>query len=71
MNRTIDVMQAALARHRLAEYPPDIMIEVPRTAGRSLDFHRAADMIDTGRGLAATARDAYGRDDVADTTAGA
>jgi len=39
MNRAIDVMQAALARHHLAEHPPDIMIEVPRTAGRSLDFH--------------------------------
>jgi NTE family protein len=62
MNRTIDVMQAALARHQLAAYPPDILIEVPRTASRSLDFHRAADVIDVGRGLAARALEKYQAD---------
>ena len=59
MNRTIDVMQSALARHHLASHPPDVLIEVPRTSVRSLDFHRAADMIELGRGLAAEALDAY------------
>lgn len=68
MNRTIDVMQAALARHRLAEYPPDIMIEVPRTASRSMDFHRATDIIDTGRELAVKALDAYAHDSATDST---
>ncbi|HME48205.1 patatin-like phospholipase family protein [Mycobacterium sp.] len=63
MNRAIDVMQAALARHHLAGYPPDIMIEVPRTASRSLDFHRAADVINAGRQLAARALDSYESDD--------
>ena len=29
MNRTIDIAQAALARHTLAAYPPDLLIEVP------------------------------------------
>jgi NTE family protein len=53
MNRTIDIAQAALARHTLAAYPPDLLIEVPRTACRSLDFHRAAEVIDIGRELAA------------------
>jgi NTE family protein len=59
MNRAFDVMQAALARHQLAAYPPDILIEVPRSSSRSLDFHRAADMIDLGRTLAAQALDSY------------
>jgi NTE family protein len=59
MNRTIDVMQAALARHQLASYPPDVLIKVPRSSSRSLDFHRAADVIDVGRILAAQALDAY------------
>lgn len=58
MNRTIDIAQAALARHQMATYPPDLLIEVPRTACRSLDFHRAAEVIDLGRGLAAAALDA-------------
>ena len=59
MNRTIDVMQAALARHHLASYPPDVLIEVPRSSSRSLDFHRATDVIDVGRRLAAQALDSY------------
>ncbi|MBS9535663.1 patatin-like phospholipase family protein [Mycobacterium sp. M1] len=58
MNRTIDIAQSALARHQLAAYPPDVLIEVPRTACRSLDFHRAAELIDVGRTLAGRALDA-------------
>ena len=49
MNRTIDIAQAALARHTLAAYPPDVLIEIPRTACRSLEFHRAAEVIDISR----------------------
>ncbi|MFV0495411.1 patatin-like phospholipase family protein [Mycobacterium sp.] len=59
MNRTIDIAQSALARHTLAAYPPDVLIEVPRTTCRSLEFHRAAEVIATGRALAARALDAY------------
>jgi NTE family protein len=61
MNRSIDIMQAALARHQLAAYPPDVLVEVPRTSGRSLDFHRAVDLIGIGRKLAAEALDSYER----------
>lgn len=57
MNRTIDIAQAALARHALAAYPPDVLIEVPRSACRSLEFHRAAEVIEVGRELAAAALD--------------
>ncbi|MGB6206046.1 patatin-like phospholipase family protein [Mycobacterium sp.] len=57
MNRTIDIAQAALARHTLAAYPPDLLIEVPRSACRGLEFHRAAEVIETGRMLAARALD--------------
>ncbi len=57
MNRTIDIAQAALARHTLAAYPPDLLIEVPRSACRSLEFHRAAEVIEVGRALAASALD--------------
>jgi NTE family protein len=55
MNRTIDIAQAALARHTLAAYPPDLLIEVPRTACRSLEFHRAEEVIEIGQELAAAA----------------
>lgn len=58
MNRTIDIAQAALARHTLAAYPPDLLIEVPRTVCRSLDFHRADEVIEIGQELAVMALDA-------------
>ncbi|RUP01135.1 MAG: esterase [Mycobacterium sp.] len=59
MNRTIDIAQSALARHTLAAYPPDLLIEVPRTTCRSLEFHRAVEVIGVGRTLAARALDAF------------
>jgi NTE family protein len=61
MNRSIDIAQAALTRNHLAMYPPDRLIEVPRTACRSLDFHRAGELIDVGRELTARALDAAPR----------
>lgn len=61
MSRSIDIAQAALTRHHLAIYPPDILIEIPRSAGRSLDFHRAAELIDVGRELTGRALDAADR----------
>lgn len=62
MMRSIDIAQAALARHQMAAYPPDILIEVPRTACRSLDFHRAGELINLGHELAARALDRLGGD---------
>ena len=58
MNRTIEIAQSALARHTLATYPPGLLIEVPRSTCRSLEFHRAAEVIDAGRALANQALDA-------------
>lgn len=63
MNRTIDIAQAALARHTLAVYPPDLLIEVPRSTCRALEFHRAVEVIATGRALANEALDALDVDD--------
>ncbi len=60
MSRSIDIMQSALARHQLAAYPPDVLVEVPRSACRSLDFHKAAEMIELGRTLTAAALDDAG-----------
>jgi NTE family protein len=52
MYRAFDIAQSALTRHMLSAYPPDLLIEVPRSTCRSLDFHRAAEVIDVGRALA-------------------
>jgi NTE family protein len=67
MYRAFDIAQSALTRHILSAYPPDLLIEVPRSACRSLDFHRAAEVIDVGRMLADQALDAL--EDVADEPA--
>lgn len=57
MNRTIDIAQSALMRHTLAAYPPGLLIEIPRKACRSLEFHRAAEVIEIGQEFAAVALD--------------
>jgi NTE family protein len=47
-------------RHTMAAYPPDLLIEVPRSTCRSLEFHRADEVIEVGQELAAAALDALG-----------
>ena len=37
----------------------DLLIEVPRSVSRSLDFHRAAEVIEAGRSVAEEALDQY------------
>jgi NTE family protein len=59
VNLSIDTMQAAITRHKLAGYPPDLLVSVPKLACRTLDFHRAADMIALGRQLADQTLDAF------------
>ena len=68
MSRSLDAMQSVLLRYRLASYPPDVLVEVPKDACRSLDFHRAAEMIDLGRRLTAEALDRAGATGSADVT---
>ncbi|MGN6607760.1 MAG: patatin-like phospholipase family protein [Jatrophihabitans sp.] len=51
----LDAPQAALTRFGLAAYPPDITVTVPADAARSLDFHRAAELIELGHTLAVEA----------------
>lgn len=51
-NQTFDAMQAAIARHKLAAYPPDVTIVIPRNACGMLEFDRADEMIELGRVLA-------------------
>lgn len=44
-----DAMQSTIARQKLAAYPPDLTIEIPRNAAHTFDIHRAADIIEIGR----------------------
>jgi len=47
-SETIDAMQATIARQKLAAYPPDVLIEIPRNACTIIEFDRAAELIDLG-----------------------
>lgn len=57
MNQSLEAMQRMLTRYRLAGDQPDVLITVPKGACRTLDFHRAADMIALGRELTVAALD--------------
>lgn len=59
MKLSLDAMQTVVMRYRLASYPPDLLITVPKTACRTLDFHRAKEMIVLGRELAFEALDRH------------
>ncbi|MDX1498271.1 MAG: patatin-like phospholipase family protein [Woeseiaceae bacterium] len=48
LTRSIDVMQGAIARLKLAAYSPDKVIEIPRDACTFFEFHRAREMADLG-----------------------
>lgn len=49
MQLSLEALQGAVARYRLAGYPPDLLITIPKTSCRTLDFHRAEEMIRIGR----------------------
>lgn len=55
--QAFDAMQSTIARQKLAAYPPDLVIEIPRDACGTFDVHRAAEMIDMGRAAAEKAFD--------------
>lgn len=48
-NQSFDAMQSTIARQKLAAYPPDIILEIPRNACGTLEFDRAEEMIGLGR----------------------
>jgi NTE family protein len=49
---TFETMQGAIARQRIAAYPPDIELQIPRNVCMALEFDRADEMIKLGYQLA-------------------
>ena len=60
MARSLDTMQAQIARVHLALDPPELVIRIPRDACLFYEFWRAAELIDIGRAEAEKALDAAG-----------
>jgi len=47
-NQAFESMQSTIAKQKLAAYPPDHTIEIPRNACRTLEVDRAEEMIELG-----------------------
>jgi NTE family protein len=60
MSRSLDTMQAQIARVELALDPPELVIRIPRDACQFYEFWRAGDLIEIGREEAEKALDAAG-----------
>ena len=54
-----DVMQASLSQYKIAGYPPDLLIRIPKTSGEMYDFHRTEELVNIGRQIAKEALDAF------------
>jgi len=53
-NQAFDAMQGTISRAKLAAYPPDKVVTIPRNACGTLEFDRAGEMIDLGYEMART-----------------
>lgn len=62
MSRSLDTMQAQIARVELALDPPELVIRIPRDACQFYEFWRARELIEIGRAEAEKALDAAGYD---------
>jgi NTE family protein len=49
MNLSIETMQSALAQYKIAGYPPDLLVNLPKSASRTYDYHKAPELIQLGR----------------------
>ncbi|WP_408896906.1 patatin-like phospholipase family protein [Nocardioides sp. R1-1] len=58
---SFDAMQSLITRYRIAALPPDVLVTVPLSAARTIDFHRADELVDLGRSLTKAALDEAGR----------
>lgn len=57
---SLETMQGLIERFRLAVNPPDVLVTVPSRTCGTFDFHRARELIETGRRLTAVALDRAG-----------
>jgi NTE family protein len=61
INQSFEVMQTSLAQYKIAGYPPDILINVPKRVCRFFEFYKAPELIMLGRQIASDTLDRYER----------
>jgi len=59
VNLSFEAMQTSLTQYKIAGYPPDLLIEVPRRLCRFFEFYRAPELIELGRMVASDALDRF------------
>jgi len=59
INRVVELMSASLTQYKIAGYPPDLLIKMPRECCDTYEFYRAAEMIHLGKRVADLALDAF------------
>lgn len=52
INQSFEVMQTSLAQYKIAGYPPDVLINVPKRVCRFFEFYKAPELIALGREIA-------------------
>lgn len=63
INQSFEVMQTSLSQYKIAGYPPDILINVPKRVCRFFEFYKAPELIMLGRQIASDTLDKYERGD--------
>jgi NTE family protein len=63
INQSFEVMQTSLAQYKIAGYPPDILINIPKRVCRFFEFYKAPELIMLGRQIASDTLDKYERGD--------
>jgi len=54
----LETMSSLITRYRMATMPPDVTVTVPGDSAKTMDFHRASELIELGRKLTEEALDA-------------
>jgi predicted PurR-regulated permease PerM len=49
INQSFDVMQSSLAQYKIAGYPPNVLVNIPKRACRFYEFYKAPELIALGR----------------------
>ncbi|MWV12720.1 alpha/beta hydrolase [Pseudomonas sp. R-28-1W-6] len=62
VNQSFEVMQSSLTQYKIAGYPPDILINIPKRVCRFFEFHKAPELIMLGRQIASDTLDRYERE---------
>ncbi|TLX64597.1 alpha/beta hydrolase [Stutzerimonas nosocomialis] len=61
INQSFEVMQTSLSQYKVAGYPPNVLINIPKRACKFYEFYKAPELIQLGRLVASDALDDYER----------